>query len=153
MMKRSKLILLGLFILPWLTLPLLGKETIKRCLPAGIFMSIVVSLESILARKLKWWKVYDKLHPKLQSEFPLICGPFLVGTMWILKITYGKFFTYIGLNLIVDSFFTYIFTGLLQKLKVGRLQKMKKYQLSLLFFVKSLLLYGFQYKKEKVMSK
>lgn len=143
-MKNAKVLLLFMFILPWLTLPLMGSRAVKRFLPAGIFISIVVSLESILAKKRKWWWYYEKLHPKLPGGFPLTWGPFFIGSMWILRLTYGKFYTYMVSNLIIDTFFTYLFTELLKKQGIASLVKMKKCQLSLLFFFKSLLLYGFQ---------
>ena len=97
---------------------------------------------------------YEKLHPKLTGEFPLIWGPFLVGSIWILKLTYGKFFIYMILNLVIDSLFTYPFISFAKnKLGILSLVRLKKYQLSLLFLFKSLLLYGFQYVKEKVPAK
>lgn len=70
--------------------------------------------------------------------------------MWILKFTYGKFWLYTGLNLIIDSGVTYIITESLKKLGIASLVRMKKYQLSLLFFIKAFLLYGFQFVKEKI---
>lgn len=148
--KKSKLLLLLLFILPWLTLPLLRKNDLKRFLPAGIFISLVVWAESIYARKNKWWWFYETLHPKLTGEFPLIWGPFLIGSMWILKLTYGRFLLYTVLNIIVDAFFTYPFIELCRKAGIGSLVRLKKYQLSILFFIKSLLMYGFQTIREKV---
>lgn len=148
-MKYSKLLLLIMFILPWFSLPLLGKKSAKRFFPAGIFISLVVTFESIFAKKRKWWCWYESLHPKLQGGFPLTWGPFLIGSMWILKLTYGKLFIYLITNLVVDTLFTYPFVMFLKKQGIASLVQLKKYQLSILFFIKSLLLYGFQYVKEK----
>lgn len=69
--------------------------------------------------------------------------------MWILKLSYGKFIRYIMLNTMIDSMFTYFLVDWLKKLGISSLVRLKKYQLSLLFFLKSLLLYGFQFVKEK----
>jgi hypothetical protein len=149
-MKYSKLLLIIMFIIPWLTLPLLGKKSLKRFLPAGIFISLVVTFESILAKRRRWWWWHESIHPKLQGGFPLTWGPFLIGTMWILKLTYGKFFIYLIVNLVVDTLFTYPFVLFLKKQGIASLVRLKKYQLSVLFFVKSLLLYGFQYIKERL---
>ncbi|MBM7659876.1 hypothetical protein JOC85_000643 [Bacillus mesophilus] len=149
-MKNPKIFLLLLMILPWFTLPLLGKSTAKKYFLASLFISLVVRGESIVAKKRKWWKFHATIHPKVIGEFPLIWGPFLIGSMWILKFTYGKFFAYIILNLIIDSIFVYPYVSFLKKSGIGTLKRLKSYQLSLLFFIKSLLLYGFQYLNEKV---
>jgi hypothetical protein len=149
-LKHPKPLLLALLILPWFSLPLLGKQSINRFSPASIFISLFVRLERIVAEKRRWWWVYEKLSPKLVGEFPLIWGPFLVGSMWILKLTYGRFYLYMISNLIVDTLFTYPFVNICKKLGILSLVRLKKYQLSLLFFFKSLLLYGFQYTKENL---
>lgn len=147
-MKYPKLFLTLIFGLPWLTTPLLGKDTFKRFLPAAVFISLLVELEGRLARKRKWWWIYERIHPKLPGILPLIWGPFLIGSIWILKLTYGKFRIYSVLNLIIDSGFTYVLTEWFKKMGIASLVRLKKYQLSILFFVKSLLLYGFQYLME-----
>jgi hypothetical protein len=149
-LKAAKVLLPAMMVLSWLTVPLLGKTAIKRYLPASIMMAIIVCLESILARKRKWWVYYVKIHPKLPGGFPLTWGPFLVGSIWILRLTYGKFKWYLLLNLAVDTIFTYKFVNMLKGLRIASLVRLKKYQLSILFFVKSLLLYGFQIIREKV---
>ena len=138
-----------MLILPWLTIPLLGKNTIKRFLPAGLFIAFAVRIESMIAKRQRWWWFYQKIHPNLTGEFPLIWGPFLIGSMWILKLTYGKPWIFIMTNLIVDTLFTYPFVKWLQKRGIASLVRLKGIQLSLLFFVKSLLLYGFQFLVEK----
>lgn len=63
-MKYSKSLLLLMVVLSWLTFPLLGKDSIKRFLPAGIFISLVVAVEDVIARKRKWWWWYVKIDPK-----------------------------------------------------------------------------------------
>ncbi|MCU9614521.1 hypothetical protein OEV98_13335 [Caldibacillus lycopersici] len=148
-MRPSKLILYAMMILPWLTVPFLGKKTIKRFLPASLFMSSVVWVEGHIARNKRWWFFYEKIVPKAIGEFPLIVGVFLIGTLWILRFTYGKFIRFIILNLIVDSFFTFVVVEWFQKLKVATLVRINKIQLSLLFLLKSMLLYGFQFIIEK----
>lgn len=149
-LKVAKALLPAMMVLSWLTIPLLGEKTIKRFLPASILMAIVVRLEGKLAKKRKWWWYYVKIHPKLSGGFPLTWGPFLIGSMWILRFTFGKFKWYLLLNLIVDTIFTYKFVDKLNDLGIASLVRLKKYQLSALFFVKSLLLYGFQVIREKI---
>ncbi|MGX6446336.1 hypothetical protein ACWM35_24360 [Neobacillus sp. K501] len=149
-LKVSKALLPAMLVLSWLTIPLLGKKAIKRYLPASFLMAMIVWLEGKLAKKRKWWWYYVKIHPKLTGGFPLIWGPFLIGSIWILRLTYGKFKLYVLLNLVVDTIFTYKFVEMLKDLGIASLVRLKKYQLSILFFVKSLLLYGFQVIREKI---
>ncbi|MBU7592860.1 hypothetical protein [Metabacillus halosaccharovorans] len=148
--RYSKSLLVLMMILSWFSIPLLGKREIKRFLPAGLFITMIVSIEDLIAKKRKWWWWYEKLHPKLSGIVPLLWGPFFIGSIWILKWTYGKFIRYIILNLIIDSMFTYLLVDLFKKIGIASLVRLKKYQLSLLFFLKSLLLYGFQFVKEKM---
>ncbi|WP_262383080.1 hypothetical protein [Bacillus infantis] len=149
-LKVAKALLPAMMVLSWFTIPLLGKKAIKRFLPASILMALVVWLEGKLARKRNWWWYYVKIHPKLSGGFPLIWGPFLIGSIWILHFTFGKFKWYLLLNLVVDTIFTYKLVDILNNLGIASLVRLKKYQLSILFFVKSILLYGFQKIRENI---
>ncbi|WP_409250706.1 hypothetical protein V1502_11065 [Bacillus sp. SCS-153A] len=152
MLKQSKSILLAMVLLPFLSIPLLGKESIKRYLPSGIFILSVVAVVSTIAHKRKWWWFYVKLHPKVPGIVPLM-GPFLIGSMWIMKFTYGKFFQFTLLNMIVDSIFTFVIERFLKKFGLASLVRLKKIQLSLILFIEAWMLYGFQFLKEKYSNK
>lgn len=136
-------------LLPFLSLPLLGKQTIKRFLPGSLFISLFVFGESFVARKRVWWWFYKSLHPKLLGIVPMIVGPFFVGSLWTLKLSYGKFLRYFVLNLFTDSIFTYVLVDWFKRIGYLSLVRMKKYQLSLLFLFKTMLLYGFQFLVDK----
>ncbi|WP_096911897.1 hypothetical protein [Neobacillus jeddahensis] len=152
-LKYSKLLLLLVMILPWGTTPLLGKSAFKRFLPAGVFISLMVRIVNIIAKKGKWWWWYEPFHPNLSGVIPFMLGPFFVGSMWILKWTYGKFFRYMILNLIMDSIFTYIVVPYLTKFGIASLVRMKKIQLMYVFTVLATILYLFQILKEVVQRK
>lgn len=53
----------------------------------------------------------------------------------------------------MDSLFTYVFVNYLTKSGIASLVRIKKIHLSLILFIEALLLYGFQYVKEKVTNK
>ncbi len=149
--KYKKLLLLLMLVFSWLSLLLMGKNSVKRFLPAGVFMALITMWENVVAKRRTWWWWYEKFHPKLPGSFPFVWGPFMIGSIWILKLTYGKFFRYLLLNFAVDSIFTFILVDKwLTKWGIASLVRMKKIQLSLLLFIDSLLLYGFQYLIEKV---
>ncbi|MBW8347864.1 hypothetical protein K0H71_00195 [Bacillus sp. IITD106] len=151
LMRYNKLLLLLMLIFSWFSLLSLGKNSFKRFLPAGIFIAFVTRLENVMAKKRTWWWWYEKLHPKLSGSFPFVWGPFMVSSMWILRFTYGKLFRYLLVNLIADSIFVYILIDKwLTKWGIASLVRMKKMQLSLLLFIDSLILYGFQFLIEKM---
>ncbi|WP_423410591.1 hypothetical protein AABM38_11960 [Heyndrickxia sp. MSNUG] len=149
-MKKSKFFILLLTILPWLTFPLLGKRTIKKFLPGALFMGIYVTFEGMLAEKRKWWWWPVNVKPNVLGELPLIWGPFFVGSFWILKYTYKKFSLYVLVNLLVDSFFTIFMLELFKKVGYGYLVRINKLQLSIIFLIKSFVMYGFQVFYDKV---
>ncbi|TRZ39556.1 hypothetical protein CEQ21_00870 [Niallia circulans] len=147
--KYKKSMALLILLAPWLSAPLLGKASIKRFLPAGIFISFIVHMFNIIAKKRKWWFWYQVLSKQITWVFPFTWGPFLVGSLWILKYTYGKFFSYLVLNLLVDSAFTYLFVSFFKKINIFALSKFKKIQLLSIFMIDTLLLYLFQFFLEK----
>ncbi|TCJ00466.1 hypothetical protein [Cytobacillus praedii] len=149
-MRYSKLLLILMMILSWFTVPFVGRASIKRFLPAALFMAIIVRMVNFIAKKRRWWWWYVKVHPSVSGSFPFVCGSFFVGSLWILKFTYGNFMKYMGLNLAVDSIFTYVIEPYLQKFGIASLVRMKKIQLMYVFTVLAFLLYGFQLVKEKV---
>ena len=138
------MILLVIMILPWLSMPFMGKRTIKRLFPGAIFMFIWVAVESILAKKRMWWRIYERINPRVIGELPFMLGPFFVGSLWILKWTFGNFIRYLFLNLIFDTLFAYPGMYILKRLGIASLVRLRPSQMVLLFMSKSVLMYGLQ---------
>lgn len=119
-----------------------------------MFMSLLVYCENVLAERIKWWTISTKIFPHVNGIMPFVLGVFLTGSVWILKFTYKNIYLYVFVNILVDTFFTYPFYSLFKKFGVWRLAHLKQYQLSALFFVKSLLMYAFQkYIGDRIYSK
>ncbi|MGG1401340.1 hypothetical protein ABE288_26485 [Bacillus salipaludis] len=152
-MKNTKWPIFLMFILPWLTIPLLGNKAMKRYLPSGLLMCLYLIFEGRLAEKRKWWWFPLNIKPNVLGEMPLIFGPFLVGTLWILKYTFGKFPLYVLINIIIDAAFTYLGLNLFKKIGYVSLVRLSKFQLSLVFLIKTFVLYGFQMVYEKLFRK
>ncbi|MBO1512146.1 hypothetical protein [Metabacillus bambusae] len=148
-MRNTKLFMILMSLLPWLSVPLLNAKTFKRFLPSVLFMCLYVASEGYLAQKKKWWWFPLSVKPNVVGELPLIFGPFFVGSFWILKYTYGKFNLYLLINIVIDSIFTYFTLNFFKKIGYVSLVRLTKFQLSLLFLVKSVLMYGFQVMYEK----
>jgi len=144
-MKNSKLFYIALLILPWLTVPFLGRDSFKKYLPAAIFMSTFTKALDFFGEKKKWWRI-DKGIPPLNSVNFFNFGPYLVSSLWILKLTFGKFPLYLISNLILHICFIYL-GGLkfLKRYKIASIDGITKFQYLALDFLRALLLYAFQY--------
>ncbi|WP_207342973.1 hypothetical protein [Neobacillus sp. MM2021_6] len=116
-------------------------------------MCIWIACESLLAKKRIWWRFYEKLIPNVMGEIPFIIGPFFIGSIWILKFTFGNFFRYIVLNFVMDFLFVYPGMIALRNMGVVSLVRMKHYQMGILFMAKSVLMYVFQSFAEKLRKK
>lgn len=148
-MRRKNIYILLMTILPWLTLPLIGRKVVKRFLPGTLFMSVYLIFEGLIAEKKKWWRFHYPVKPNVIGEFPLIIGPFFIGSLWIFKFTFGKFKIYQVINLLIDYIFIYGLLNILEKIGYVSLMKMSKFRLSMLFLVKTFFMYGFQMIYEK----
>ncbi|WP_085994306.1 hypothetical protein [Oceanobacillus senegalensis] len=143
-MKRNRLFLLGLFVLPWLTIPLLKKNEFKKYLPAVIFIATVTKALDGFGENRKWWKFYKSI-PFFKSINFFNLGPYVVSSFWMLKFTYDKLPLYLISNFILQFVFTF-YGGLtfVQRYKIFSLEKMSKLQYLLSTFFRAIILYGFQ---------
>lgn len=103
-MRRYKIYLIGMLIVPWFFILLLGKRTFKKFFLSSLGINLLAVVESFITHEKKLFWFNKRFHPKLLGDIPLIFGPFLVGSLWILKFTYGHFFRYMATNITVDSF-------------------------------------------------
>ncbi len=152
---NKKLALVLVVLLSWLTVPFIGKRDFKRYYPAAIFMGVYILFEGAIAEKNKWWTIKERFHPKLSGELPMIIGPFFAGSIWILKLSYGKPLLYLLLNAIVDAFFSYPFYTFFRKLGIWKLVRFSQLHLFILFMLKSILMYVFHavFVDKRVLSK
>ena len=142
--RYEKFVFIIMIVVPWLTAPLLGKKTFKRFSPGALFICIFVFIESLYAHKKLWWLFHQRLFPKVIGELPLIMGPFFIGTLWILKFTFGNFKQYLITNFCIHTFFVYIHVPILKKLGYASLIRLSKFNFLLIFLFKAVLLYLLQ---------
>jgi hypothetical protein len=148
-LKNQCLINAAMVLLTWLTLPFLGIGNIKRFLPASVLIVIIEGLNVQIGKKRKWWFFYNKPKSYFTGEFPFNIGPFLVGSMWILKLTFGNFKRFILLNAVIDFIFAFPNVSLIKKLKVASLDRMNNWQFFIYILYKAPILYWLQYLFEK----
>jgi hypothetical protein len=80
-MKNSKLFLLAILFLPWLTIPLLGRNAFKKYLPAAIFICTFTKAIDIFGEKKKWWRFYKGIPPLNSMNF-FNFGFYFVSSLW-----------------------------------------------------------------------
>jgi hypothetical protein len=141
MVKKSKL-LLGLLILPWLTVPFLGVNALKKYLPSAIFICTFTKALDIFGEKKKWWHIYKGIG-SLKSVNFFNWGCYFFAALWTLKMTYGKFPLYLIINVINHILFTFFGLKFLKRYKIASVN-LKKLPYLTLLALRGLLLYGFQ---------
>lgn len=144
-LKNQWIVNITMVLLSWLSLSFFGWRNIKRFFPASILVVLLEGLNVQVGKRKKWWVFYNNPRSYISGEFPFNIGPFLVGSMWILKWTYGKFKLFLLLNAIINAFFAFILIRVMEKLKVAKLVRFNEFQFFLYFFYKAFFLYGFQY--------
>jgi hypothetical protein len=148
-MKNQWLLNIVMILLSLLTIPLLGRRTIKRFFPASILAVLICSLDAQIGKQRRWWSFYNKPQSFIQNEFPFLIGPMLAMSLWTLNWAYGNFKKFIMLNAIGEAIFVFPITKLFTKLKLYRLVQFNEFQFFLYFFYKAFILYGVQYLFEK----
>ncbi|KHD86104.1 hypothetical protein G4D61_15445 [Bacillus ginsengihumi] len=148
-MKSSKIVLIAIFILSWLTLPLLGKQAFKKYVTAATFMCGLTKVLDVYGEKKKWWRFYKGIPP-LDSFDIFNLGPYFITSLWMLKLTYGKLRIFLISNTLLHIVF--IFGGLkyMKRFKILSLVKLTKVQYLVIDFIRAVILYAFQYNKEKL---
>lgn len=72
--RYEKLVYTVMMIIPWLSIPFLGKRIFKRFTPGALFICMFVLVEDMFAHKKLWWLFHKKLFPKVigeNSDMPL----------------------------------------------------------------------------------
>jgi hypothetical protein len=153
LLDKKKILSLGTLLLPWLTVPLIGRNSFIRFLPVTTFVNFILALVSIPADNRKWWKVKNPLFPKSVIDFSYLLGLFFIGTIWIFKLTYGNFVKYLITNVVMDSLLAFPVTSFFKKVGVFEFKKMKKINFFYITVSLAIILYGYQYTIEKIIRK
>lgn len=95
---NNQMILWGMLIVPWLTLFFMPKEDLKRWMPAALFVMATSTI--IVDTGVTWrvWETRENIYP-LNEMISFIYGALPIGSMWILKFTYGRFWLYAAVQI------------------------------------------------------
>ncbi|WEG12576.1 hypothetical protein PU629_21210 [Pullulanibacillus sp. KACC 23026] len=143
-MKNSKFFLLAILALPWLSIPLLGKKNFINYLPAAIFMCTFTKALDNYGETKKWWKFYKGIPPFNSMNF-FNFGPYLISSLWMLRLGYRKLILYFISNIILHICFIYL-GGLkfVHHFKLFSLKRLTKRHYLGIDILRALVLYGFQ---------
>ena len=72
-----------------------AKNDIKRWMPAALFVIATNTLIIDVGVTLKLWETRENVFP-LNEMISYVYGALPVGAMWILKYTYGRFWSYVA---------------------------------------------------------
>ncbi|WP_371370982.1 hypothetical protein [Sporomusa aerivorans] len=103
----SNQVILWAMLLPWLTLFFMDREDIKRFMPMALLTAVTGAIIVEAGITLQLWGVRETLYPLNQIP-PYIYGAVPAFTIWIFKLTYGRFGLYVATNAVVDLGFAYI---------------------------------------------
>ncbi|WP_227013544.1 hypothetical protein [Paenibacillus psychroresistens] len=123
------------------------KESIKRYAPAAILASFLMAVYNVIAFNQKHWIIKVVIIPWLKPLFVSgVFGMFIIATLWIFHLTFGKFWVYLVTNIVMDFMFAvFPFHYLLQeKLGVYQLIHITPWERWFIFVAFALILYGYQ---------
>lgn len=142
----NKILLWTLLIAPWFTLFLIKKENIKRFMPAALCASYLMIIYNVVADNQKHWIINETLIPGLKPLFLSgVFGVFPVITLWVFHYTYGKFWNYLIINIILDFMFAvfpihYLFQEVLGIYDLVNITPWRRF---ILFVFFSIVIYGY----------
>ncbi|MBS2968029.1 hypothetical protein J9317_04570 [Metabacillus sp. KIGAM252] len=131
-------------ILSLSTLVFINKKRLLRFLPSGIFITMILCVESMFADAWKFWKVPGGRKKEARVNLSFIFGPFLSGTLWIFHLTYGNFLKYLLANSILDFSLAYPIAFFFQKKKLFKLLRFQPPYMFGVSMMWAVLLYGYQ---------
>ncbi|MCM3729083.1 hypothetical protein M3226_26040 [Neobacillus cucumis] len=140
----ATIIRIGLLLIPWLTVFFIPKNVFKKYSPVAIFASLLVAINCMFSVPFKWWTVKGGLINKVINDLSFILGPFFIGTIWIFRLTFGKFWLYLLTNILIDLFLAYPINWIMQKLKVYKLVNYKSKHVFFIAIFFALVIYPYQ---------
>ncbi|WP_462410313.1 hypothetical protein [Neobacillus sp. Marseille-QA0830] len=140
------------FILSWLTVYFIPKRTVKRYLPASTLAALLVMTTVFVGSHYKAWEVKGSTKTRIYNILSVILGPFAVGTIWILHLTYRKFWLYALTNLLQNFIYAFPILNFLEKVGFIRYVKFTRIHHLIAAMSYAFIIYGFQWYLEKPFS-
>jgi len=139
----NQIILWSLLVVPWLSLIFLERSLIRRYMPVALFVTVINTLVYQAAYYYNWWRESGLFGWDKVANVPWVYSAYLVATIWIFRYTYGRFWLYLIVNLIIDG--GYVFGWYPIQIKLGMASGwLPNYTTYLMMTAVSLIIYVYQ---------
>lgn len=139
----NNIILWSLLIIPILSLFFLGRSNIRRYMPVALFVTVVNTMIYQAAYHYNWWRESGLFGWDYVANVPWVYSAYWIATIWIFKYTFGRFWRYLIVNLILDG--GYIFVWYPIQIRLGMASGwLPNYITYLMMISVSLLIYVYQ---------
>ncbi|WP_052486944.1 hypothetical protein [Gordoniibacillus kamchatkensis] len=152
----AKALMWGMLVVPWISLFVLKPASIRRFMPVSIFAALIVTIVFEIAHAFRWWTILDKaiIVPwGYITNTAYTYGFFLIGTLWIFKFTYRRFWLYMLTNLVIDGVFQFGLDPLFARAGFYRFENITHWQTFLIMIGVAVLLYLYQMWQEGSISR
>jgi hypothetical protein len=129
-------------VLAWASTLFLKKEEMRRYMPAALFCMVVFTFILEAGITLHWWVVTETAFPLVNMPI-FVYGAYLVGTIWIFKYTYGRFWIFLATNIILDFILIFFILDWLVQRGVC-IFYISYFQVLLITTLLAVLIYGYQ---------
>jgi hypothetical protein len=136
---------LGLFVISWLSVIVLPKNSFKKYLPVANLASSIILIQSLLSLPYKLWVVEEGgIKDKVFNDLSIILGPFFIGTIWIFHFTFGNLRLYLLVNMLTNFLFAFPMSYLFKKLKLYKFVNFRPIHIFITQVFYSICIYGYQ---------
>lgn len=133
----------------WASLYFIPKKAIKRFLPVTTMSALLTMTIVFVGTQYNFWKIKGNKKAKIYNLLAIVLGGFSVGTMWIFKLTFGKFWLYLLTNLIQNLIYSIPIISYFTKVNFIKYTKFTRIHHFLVAMTLSVILYGYQWYIEK----
>lgn len=130
------------FVISWLSVVFLKKEDLRRFMPVALFSALLTTIVMELGISLNWWQQAETVFPFISMSI-FTYGAYLVGTIWIFKYTYSRFWLFMLTNAIIDFILVYFISNWLVQLGIFQIYLSTFYRF-LMSVTMAVLLYDYQ---------
>ncbi len=119
-------------------------------MPVSFLSAILVTMVYEIAYRYKWWTLKVAILPwGYVTDWAVAYGAFMIGTMWVFHFTFGRFWLYVVVNLLLDAFFAFAYLRLGEIMGTVVLVGVKHYHIFLIMMGLSFILYPYQLWQER----
>jgi hypothetical protein len=137
------IILWTLFVIPWLSLVFINRSDLRRYMPVALFVTVINTLIYQVAYYYNWWREVGLFEWDKIASISWVYSAYLVATIWIFRFTYGKFWLYFIINLLLDGIYVFVWYPIQRNLGMAS-GEMARFNVYLIMTCVSLVIYLYQ---------